>query len=72
MSLSTRGHAKEETEVGVRGSQLGSIPALHGTRMVAYEPWVEEQVENKALGLGVIPMTKQRDASRYLCGWMSR
>lgn len=20
-------------------SQLGSIPALHGSRMVAYEPW---------------------------------
>jgi hypothetical protein len=72
VSLSTRGHAKEETAVGVRGSQLGSIPALHGFRMVAYEPWVEGQVEDKALGLGVIPMTKQREASRFPCGRMSR
>lgn len=38
--------------MGVRGSQLGSIPALHSSRMVAYEPWVEGQVEDKALGMG--------------------
>lgn len=43
---------------GVGGrSQLGSIPALHGSRMVAYEPWVDGQVEDRALGLGVILMT---------------
>lgn len=37
---------------GRKRGQLSSIPALHGSRMVVYEPWVERQAAGPSPGSG--------------------